>query len=57
MTRGQIEELEKAEEILTALYWDIRDEYGCKKEAKRLDTILAKLSELIIIAYQGDRKE
>lgn len=46
MTNEQMSRLEIAEDILTSLYWDIRDEYGCSKEAKRLDTIIGKLYNL-----------
>lgn len=46
MTNEQMSRLEIAEDILTSLYWEIRDEHGCSKEAKRLDTIIGKLYNL-----------
>lgn len=46
MTREQLEQIEHAEDILNALFWDIRDERGHAKMAKRLDTILGKIYNL-----------
>lgn len=53
MTREQINELAKAEDALTALYWDIRD----TAEGKRLDTILGKLYNLRCSAEDKHRKK
>ena len=46
MTREQMEKISKAEDILLDLYWDIKDEKGHSKMAKRLDTILGKVYNL-----------
>ena len=41
-----IYELNKAEDIMMKVYWEIREERGYSAEAKRLDTILGKLYNL-----------
>lgn len=46
MTDWQLKELEKAEEILTALYWDMIDNHDDARQTRRLDTILGKLDAL-----------
>ena len=46
MTARQLEKLEKAEDILTDLYCELRDHRGSAKEAKRLDVILGKIYNL-----------
>lgn len=47
MTKEQRERLDQASDILLSVFWDIRDDPKCKAEAKRLDTILGKLDNLI----------
>ena len=46
MNKSQLEKLEQAEDILNDVYFQIRDEKGLSKQAKRLDTILSKLYQL-----------
>ena len=46
MTDRQIETIEKAESMLTSLYWDIKDNREDRAYAERLDTILGKLYSL-----------
>ena len=45
--KEQLERLAKAEDILTDVYWDIREQKGSKEEARRVDTILGKLYNLM----------
>lgn len=54
ITKEQQERLEYALDILTSVYWDIREQIGSKTEARRLDTILGKLDNL---AYLDHYKE
>ena len=46
MTREQLEKIQQAEDELLSVFWDIREERGHKKMAKRLDTILGKINDL-----------
>lgn len=46
MTREQMEKITHAEILLLDVYWDIQDEKGHSKMAKRLDTILGKIYNL-----------
>lgn len=46
MTDVQIKDLERAEEILTRLYWKMIDNHDDARQARRLDTILGKLNAL-----------
>ena len=39
-------ELNKADEILTSLYWEWVDNHDDQREINRLDTILGKIREL-----------
>ena len=42
----QFDKLLEAEDILTALYFEINEQKGSRKEADRLDVILGKLYNL-----------
>lgn len=55
MTKEHIEKLERAEDILLSLYWDIREDKSLKSESKRLDTILGKIHQLKHIDVYGNR--
>lgn len=46
MTQDQIRTIEKAEDMLTRLYFQLQDDPHSKKAAQRLDTILGKLYSL-----------
>lgn len=47
MTKEQREKLNEAFDILCDVYKAIREERGSSREARRLDTILGKLEELM----------
>lgn len=55
MTKEHIEKLERAEDILLSLYWDIREDKSLKSESKRLDTILGKIHQLKHIDVYSNR--
>lgn len=55
MTKEHIEKLERAEDILLSLYWDIREDKSLKSESKRLDTILGKIHQLKHIDVYNNR--
>lgn len=46
MTREQMRDFEKAEDILTKLYFSLKDEKGNGATVKKLDTILDKMFKL-----------
>lgn len=46
MTDYQREQIARAEDLLTRVYWNMEEDGGTEREKKRLDTILAKLYEL-----------
>lgn len=54
--RRLVEELEHAENELTNVYWEIRDERGFASTAKKLDTILGKLYNLKNELIDKERK-
>lgn len=45
-TRERLERIEKAENALIPLYWELKDNHESERIAKRIDTILGKLYEL-----------
>lgn len=46
-------ELNKADEILTELYWSMVDNHDDPKQIKRLDTIIGKIRDLKEIIEEG----
>lgn len=50
MTQDQMRKLEKAEDILTRLYFELEEQKGCAAEAKKLDTVLGKIYKLKVSA-------
>lgn len=56
MTDYRIEQIVKAGDILTSLYWEMVDNKENDKEIRRLDTILGKLYQLKrLIGKEKDR--
>lgn len=47
---NEIERLGLAFDELLSVYWDISEKRGWSKEAKRLDSILGKMENLMFIA-------
>lgn len=55
MTGRQIDRLLKVEQELAWLYFDLDDK--ASREAKRLDTILKKINELMYVASESEVKK
>lgn len=49
MTQEQRERMAEAYDILVGIFADLRVQRGCAAEAKRLDTILGKLENLMYL--------